>query len=71
MYFSLFRSTLHILILFVMLVFKMACSEKNQSPQYTVVDSPWNPGLGNHRAIITVRNPAEVIKLDLLWRRRS
>jgi hypothetical protein len=54
-----------------MLVFKMACSEKNQSPQYTVVDSPWNPGLGNHRAIITVRNPAEVIKLDLLWRRRD
>ncbi len=68
---SFLRSALRITTLFVVLVSNLACSEKKQLPQYTVAEIPWEPGLGNHRAVLTVNEPAEAVRLDLLWRRRD
>lgn len=36
---------------------------------YSVPDKPWGEGMGNHRAVIEVKNPAEAVELHLNWRR--
>ena len=38
---------------------------------YSVPKSLWPESFGNHRAIIEISNPADVIKLDLIWRRHD
>ena len=36
---------------------------------YSVPSEPWSESFGNHRAILTVENAAEVVRLDMKWRR--
>jgi len=67
----LFRSKLRLATILVIVISHLACSEKEQLPQYTVPEMPWDPGLGNHRAILSVNAPSEIVRLDLLWRRRD
>lgn len=37
--------------------------------QYEVAQTPWEESYGNHRAVLKVNKPAEVISLDFEWRR--
>ncbi len=42
------------------------------SPQHTVAPQPWPwPGLGNHRALVTVSAPAAAVRAVIEWRRRD
>lgn len=38
---------------------------------YTVPESPWPESFGNHRAVLQIDRPAEVVSLDFLWRRHD
>jgi hypothetical protein len=55
------------LLIFVLL---FSCT-RQPTPIYSVPDSPWEESLGNHRAVITVDQPAEVAALDITWRRHD
>ncbi len=55
------------LLIFVLF---LGCTQQ-QHPSYSVPDSPWEESLGNHRAVITVDQPAEVAALDITWRRHD
>ncbi|MFA5203254.1 MAG: glycoside hydrolase domain-containing protein [Lentisphaeria bacterium] len=42
------------------------------SPKHTVAPQPWPwPGLGNHRALVTVAAPADAVRAVIEWRRRD
>lgn len=58
---------LYQLLIFVV-IFSCGCQSK---ANYSVSDSPWEESLGNHRAVITVDQPAEVAALDITWRRHD
>lgn len=36
---------------------------------YAVADKPWQEALGNHRAVLSVDAPSDVVKLSFEWRR--
>lgn len=43
---------------------------KNQAPYiYEVASIKWNEPLGNHRAVLRINKPANVVRLTLNWRR--
>ena len=46
-------------------------SKEVSKPVYTVSKSLWSESLGNHRASIEIQNTAEVVTLDLFWRRHD
>lgn len=46
-----------------------AKSQSNPMYPYEVAQSPWPESLGNHRAVLEIDRPAQVIALDFLWRR--
>jgi len=48
----------------------LSCSVENK-PFYTTPATPWEEILGNHRAVLQVDEPADVIALDILWRRHD
>ncbi|RTE54071.1 hypothetical protein EHW67_09095 [Arenibacter aquaticus] len=39
--------------------------------EYSVAETPWEAGLGNHRAILEVPNKAEAVKVNFSWRRHD
>jgi hypothetical protein len=39
--------------------------------EYSVPKSPWPETFGNHRAVLEIAKPADVVSLDLLWRRHD
>ncbi|GAA3582401.1 glycoside hydrolase domain-containing protein [Snuella lapsa] len=55
------------LFLFFFTVGLVAQSEVN----YSIADTPWEAGFGNHRAVVEVPEKAEAIKLDFNWRRHD
>lgn len=61
------RTLLFILLLWV----GLSCG--NDTPQapypYDTAEHPWNEALGNHRAVLTIDNPAEAVLLAFEWRR--
>lgn len=62
--------TMHMRKLFAILLplLLVSCSGKSL---YSVPDTPWDLSLGNHRAVIKVKAPAEAVNLDLEWRRHD
>lgn len=46
------------------------CQNKKEL-RFTVADQPWEPALGNHRAIIQINDPSEAVRLQVDWRRRD
>ena len=46
-------------------------NRKSTTINYSVVKSPWEEGLGNHRAILKVDKPADAVHIDFLWRRHD
>ncbi len=53
----------------IVLLIVSGCHRNEQQPRFTIADSPWETGLGNHRAILDVPKDAEAVRFDLLWRR--
>jgi hypothetical protein len=46
-------------------------SEKLPEPVYSVPKTLWPESFGNHRAVIDISKAAEVVTLDILWRRHD
>ncbi len=53
-----------------LLMLFISCS-KEKELKYTIAAYPWAEELGNHRAIIEIKKPAEAIYLHLPWRRHD
>ena len=47
------------------------CYSGDRNLRFTVTDTPWEVGLGNHRAVLDISKDGEAVMLDLLWRRRD
>ena len=45
--------------------------EKPQITRYSVPASLWPESFGNHRAVLEIPKPAEVVTIDILWRRHD
>ena len=60
---------IRIMLLLLLSMLIVSCEKKNEL--YGVTDEPWNPSLGNHRALIQVENEAQAAYLDLEWRRHD
>lgn len=47
----------------------LSATAQQSTYTYSVPDKPWGEGMGNHRAVIEVKSPAEAVELRLDWRR--
>lgn len=56
------------LIALGLLSWNMAGAQQS-SYTYKVPEIPWGEGFGNHRAVVEVENSAQVVSLDMEWRR--
>lgn len=52
------------------LLFLASCSQE-QEQKYSIASDPWPEDLGNHRALIEVKEPADAVYLHLTWRRHD
>ena len=61
----------HLLLYAFVACIGIGCSRNMPQAPYTyaVAETPWNESLGNHRAVLAVNAPAEVVKLSFDWRR--
>jgi len=57
-------------LLLLSVILSVSCASKHES-FYSVPDIPWPDSYGSHRAIIEIDEPADLVKLDLLWRRHD
>ncbi|MFC2124684.1 glycoside hydrolase domain-containing protein [Bacteroidota bacterium] len=48
-----------------------SCATRDSQIQYTTAQEPWPEGLGSQRAVLQIREPAEAVYLNLLWRRHD
>jgi hypothetical protein len=39
--------------------------------KYSIPQSPWGEELGNHRTVVIIEKPSEVVRLNYLWRRHD
>lgn len=56
------------LIVLGLLSWNMAEAQQS-SYTYKVPEIPWGEGFGNHRAVVEVEKSAQVVSLDMKWRR--
>jgi hypothetical protein len=54
-----------------LIVVLVSCNWKGNQIVFTVAQEPWPEGLGNQRAVLKVKEPAEAVYLNLLWRRHD
>ena len=59
------------LLLSLIIIASLTRCQNSNELQFTVADQSWEPGLGNHRAIMQIKNPSEVVRLQVDWRRRD
>ena len=61
----------HLLLYALFVYIGIGCCRDTALAPYTyaVAETPWNEALGNHRAVLAVDAPAEVVKLSFDWRR--
>jgi len=48
-----------------------SCGRIAQESLYSVPQSLWPESYGNHRAVLKISKAAEVVSLELLWRRHD
>jgi hypothetical protein len=60
-----------ILIFASLLLSSAAMGQLPGEASYSVASHPWPESFGNHRAVIEVGEPAEIVVLDILWRRHD
>ena len=58
-------------IIFLVFLSVATLSTTYSQISYTVPSTPWPEAFGNHRAVIEVAKPSEVVTLDLFWRRHD
>ena len=51
-------------------IFFNGCTNST-SPNYASPKEPWPESFGNHRAVLKVAEPAEVVKVKVVWRRND
>lgn len=42
-----------------------------QQSVFTVASNPWEESLGNHRAVLQVKESADAVKMNIIWRRHD
>ena len=57
-------------VLLLLLLMAVGCGMQQKS-FYSSPDTPWEEGLGNHRAILEIDAPVDAAVLDILWRRHD
>ena len=55
---------------FLTLILLFSCNNA-ENKLYVTPETPWDEGLGNHRAVLEIANPAEAVMVDVLWRRHD
>jgi len=55
---------------FLILILLLSCNNAEKK-QYVTPETTWEEGLGNHRAVLEIDNPAEAVMVDILWRRHD
>ena len=55
--------------LFILMLFSACAGDPDI--YYNIPENPWPEKYGNHRAIITVNEPAEAVELNFMWRRHD
>lgn len=58
-----------VLILFMAGLDAIAQNKPCDTYRYEVPQTSWEESFGNHRAVLQVNNPAQIISLDFTWRR--
>lgn len=58
-------------LLFACVTLTCFCEASNIITEYTVPKSLWPESFGNHRAVLEISKEADVVTLDLLWRRHD
>ena len=51
------------LLLLIIGIASLSGCQKTKQLEFTVADHPWEPALGNHRAVLQIDNPSEIIRL--------
>ncbi|MBK8882106.1 MAG: hypothetical protein IPN67_06850 [Bacteroidales bacterium] len=63
---------MRLLLPLIISVFYLSTISGNQIEiPYSVPAKPWPESFGNHRAVLHISNPSEVVTLDILWRRHD
>ncbi len=52
------------------LVLFISCTTENKNT-YLTPEDPWPETLGNHRAVLNVKEPADAVELNIVWRRND
>ena len=66
-----FYKTTQRFLFMILLVLQGIVLFAQEPATYKITENPWPAGLGNHRAVIQIENPVDVVFLDLLWRRHD
>ncbi|KAF5080729.1 hypothetical protein DSECCO2_117400 [anaerobic digester metagenome] len=61
----------YILILFYSLLLLKSMNCYPIKYDYSIPSTPWEEILGNHRTVINIENPGDVVQLNYLWRRHD
>ena len=56
--------------IFLIFILFFSCTEEEKL-DYATPTTPWAEYLGNHRAMLQVDKPADLVELDILWRRHD
>ena len=62
------KKNLAVFMVFTMIMIPSAISAKVKY-DYGIAPAPWAEALGNHRAVLKIERPADVVALDFEWRR--
>jgi hypothetical protein len=60
-----------LLVIVLLTCLSVKIDAKEEVYKYSTPDNEWAESFGNHRAVLNIKSPAEVISLDFLWRRHD
>ena len=64
-------SNKNVLLIVSLLITSTFSSGQITKINYTCPEKPWSESYGNHRAVLEISKPSEVVSLDLVWRRHD
>ncbi len=65
------RQSFIILCLLIFMLLTLSIRATPTIEKYGLPDKPWEEKFGNHRTVLNIENPNEVIRLKYLWRRHD
>lgn len=63
------KNLLFLFLLFILTSNEMASAQSTENYLYEIPSIPWDESLGNHRAVLFIDQPSDIIRLDYNWRR--